>query len=446
MVDVCPCTFGMGVILAWAALPLLVRLARFSRGGHPSAYYRALVSALVIATSMFLLPWLRDATEGILDDVRTWRRSWVAVDSLRAASAWVAPWVGKTASAWPGSPLGRALSLVAEVYAVVVALGIVRFALARVRLFRLCRAAWPAPDRVRAIAASLADDLGIAVPKLVVSDVTNLPFTTGFFTPMVVLPQSLLDRASFEQLEFVLHHELVHVARGDLRASFGIGLLRQLFAFHPMATPLLAEIALAREASVDAQVAAGAPLQYAKFLVELAEQVRVCRPMLAASLPMADTALTRRITLIISPPPSPAKTAGRRTQGFLLGVGASLVAGVLLAPRSLESKAAPPTSPCREVSGHTDGRIDRHVISKVVRDHYPDFLACYERFLDPKPTVLAEMHFTIGATGRVTGGHVDAEGAPALGACMEPVMLHLMFPPPEGGVQTVVYPIAFAPG
>src|SRR6185503_12329347 len=98
MVDVCPCTLGLGVILAWAALPLLVRLARWGRGGDPAAYYRVLVSALLIATIMFVLPWLRDATEGALMDVRTWRRSWVAVDSLRAASAWVEPLVGRTAS------------------------------------------------------------------------------------------------------------------------------------------------------------------------------------------------------------------------------------------------------------------------------------------------------------------------------------------------------------
>jgi Zn-dependent protease with chaperone function len=340
--------------------------------------------------------------------------------------------VGRTSSAWPSSPVGRFLSLIAEAYAVFVAFGLVRFVTARIRLSRLCRAAWPAPDKVRAIAESLAADLGIPVPQLVVSDVTNLPFTTGFFTPMVVLPQSLLARASFEQLEFVLHHELVHVARGDLRASLGIGLLRQLFTFHPTASPLVAEIALAREASVDAKVAAGAPLQYARFLVELAEHVRACRPMLAASLPMADT---------------PAKAVGRRPQGFVLGMGAAFVASVLLAPRSLESKAVAHSSPCpRETSDTAFGRVDRHVISKVVRENYPAFRACYERFLDPRPTVRAEMHFTIGATGAVTGGHVNAEGAPALGTCMEPVMLHLMFPPPEEGVQTVVYPIAFAPG
>ena len=445
MVDVCPCTLGLGVILAWAALPLLVKLARWGRGGDPALYYRALVSALLIATIMFVLPWLRDATDGALMDVRTWRRSWLAVDSLRAASAWVEPLVGRTASAWPGSPLGRALSAVAEIYAMFVAIGLVRFAQARVRLSRLCKAAWPAPDRVRAIAQSLADDLGIEVPQLVVSDLTNLPFTTGFFAPMVVLPQSLLARASFEQLEFVLHHELVHIARGDLRAWLGIGLVRQLFAFHPTATPLLSEIALAREASVDAKVAAGAPLQYAKFLVELAEHVRACRSLLAASLPMADAALTRRIKMIISPAPSPDKTAGRRTQVLLLAAGVSLIAVALLAPLSLESKAQ--TSPCpREVSSTVGGRIDRHVVAKVIHDHFPAFRACYERFLDPKATVRAEMHFTIGATGAVTGGHIDTEGAPALGACMEPVMLHFMFPPPEDGAQTVVIPIAFAPG
>ncbi|HMJ50807.1 MAG TPA: M56 family metallopeptidase [Polyangiaceae bacterium] len=447
MVDLCPCTLGLGIILAWAALPLFVKLARRGDGGDPALYYRALVSALLIATLMFVLPWLRDATDGALMEVRTWRRSWVAVDSLRVASAWVEPLVGRTPSAWPVSPVGRVLSVVAETYAVLVAIGLVRFALARARLARLCKAAWPAPDRVRIIARSLAAELGIEMPDLVVLDVINLPFTTGFFTPMVVLPQSLVARASFEQLEFVLHHELVHVARGDLRASLGIGLLRQLFAFHPAATPLLSEIALAREASVDARVAADAPLQYATFLVELAEHVRASRPLLATSLPMADAALTRRITMIISPTASPCKAEGRRAQSILLAAGAFMVAGVLLAPRSLETKAAVPVSPCpREVSGAVDGRVDRHVISKVVQDHFPAFRACYERFLDPKRTVRAEMHFTIGATGVVTGGHVDAMGAPALGSCMEPVMLRFMFPPLEGGAQTVDYPIAFAPG
>jgi beta-lactamase regulating signal transducer with metallopeptidase domain len=447
MVDVCPCTFGLGVILAWAALPMLVRLARWGRRGDPALYYRALVSALLIGAMMFVLPWLRDVTEGALMDVRIWRRSWVAVDSLRAASAWVEPLVGGTASAWPGSPVGRTLSAVAEIYAVFVAVGFVRFALARVRLARLCKAAWPAPDRARIIARSLAADLGIEMPQLVVSDVTNLPFTTGFFKPLVVLPQSLLERASFEQLEFVLHHELVHVARGDLRASLGIGVLRQLFAFHPTATPLLSEIALAREASVDAKVAATAPLQYAQFLVELAEHVRASRPLLAASLPMADTALTRRITMIISPTRSPDKAVARRSQGILFAAGASLVAGALLAPRSIESKVVAPTSPCpREVSDAQGDRIDRHVVAKVIHDHFPAFRACYEKFLESKATVRAEMHFTIGATGAVTGGHIDTEGAPALGSCMEPVMLHFRFPPPEGGAQTVVIPIAFAPG
>jgi beta-lactamase regulating signal transducer with metallopeptidase domain len=446
MVDVCPCTLGLGVILAWAALPFLVRLARWGRAGDPVWYYRALVSALVIATTMFVLPWLRDLTDGALMDVRTWRRSWIAVDSLQAASAWVEPLVGRSPSAWPSSPLGRVLTLVAEIYALIVAFGLLRFAVVRYRLMQLCEGAWPAPDRVRIIARILADDLGIDVPALVVSDVTNLPFTTGFFKPMIVLPQGLLERASEEQLEFVLHHELVHVARGDLRAALGIGVLRQLFAFHPSATPLLSEIALAREASVDARVAAAAPLEYARFLVDLAEHVGASRPLLTASLPMADTALTRRVTMIISPGEAPKKAVSSRALGILLVAGVSLVAGALLLPLSLESKSDTPNSPCRRLSANAEGnRLDRHVISKVVHDHYPAFLACYERVLRSTPIVHAEMHFTIGASGAVTGGHVDSE-APALGMCMEPVMMHFVFPPPEGGAETVDFPIAFAPG
>jgi hypothetical protein len=45
--------------------------------------------------------------------------------------------------------------------------------------------------------------------------------------------------------------------------------------------------------------------------------------------------------------------------------------------------------------------------------------------------VRAALHFTISASGAVTGAHVDTEGAPALGNCMEPVMMDFVFPPPE---------------
>jgi hypothetical protein len=64
MVDVCPCTLGLKALLAWLALPLLVWVAPFKREGDPAGYDRALVSTLLIATTMFVLRWLRDATEG----------------------------------------------------------------------------------------------------------------------------------------------------------------------------------------------------------------------------------------------------------------------------------------------------------------------------------------------------------------------------------------------
>jgi hypothetical protein len=60
--------------------------------------------------------------------------------------------------------------------------------------------------------------------------------------------------------------------------------------------------------------------------------------------------------------------------------------------------------------------------------------------------VRVAVHFTIASTGRVREGHVDAEQNPALGRCVEQVMWRFIFPAPEGGVVTVVYPVLFAPG
>jgi len=61
-------------------------------------------------------------------------------------------------------------------------------------------------------------------------------------------------------------------------------------------------------------------------------------------------------------------------------------------------------------------------------------------------SVRLKLNFTIGTSGRVTEGHVDAEENPSLGKCFEQVMFRLVFPAPEGGIVTVGYPIELAPG
>jgi len=93
-----------------------------------------------------------------------------------------------------------------------------------------------------------------------------------------------------------------------------------------------------------------------------------------------------------------------------------------------------------------NGRLPREVILRVVKASYAEFRRCYEQVPDPKPRMRLKLNFTIGTSGRVTEGHVDAEENPSLGKCFEQVMFRLVFPAPEGGIVTVGYPIELAPG
>jgi beta-lactamase regulating signal transducer with metallopeptidase domain len=70
--------------------------------------------------------------------------------------------------------------------------------------------------------------------KLLVTDQQFGPMVAGWRRPIVVLPQSLLQRLTTGQAEMIVAHELVHVRRGDTL----LGLLQYLTAaiwwFHPL--------------------------------------------------------------------------------------------------------------------------------------------------------------------------------------------------------------------
>jgi hypothetical protein len=91
------------------------------------------------------------------------------------------------------------------------------------------------------------------------------------------------------------------------------------------------------------------------------------------------------------------------------------------------------------------GRLPPAVIRAVMHDEFRRVRECYETLPQPRPVVMSSLNFTIGAEGKVTAGHVDAESSPVLGQCLERIMLALHFPAPQAGDVTVVYPMLFAP-
>ena len=96
------------------------------------------------------------------------------------------------------------------------------------------------------------------------------------------------------------------------------------------------------------------------------------------------------------------------------------------------------------------GSLPPEVIQRIVREQYVKFRACYEAGLSRDPNLhgRVSVRFMIGRDGRVS--NVDNAGsdlpdADAV-ACVVREYSALCFPPPEGGIVTVVYPIMFSPG
>lgn len=421
---------GLGVALGWLALPLLARLAQQGRRAVPAVYHRALVWSLALGIAVLSAPFLHGAVSAAL-----WRwfatRRTLSFDPEGLVSELVVPVIGPSDAAWPESPLNHALVVLGGLWCVGFVFGALRLLRSFVALHALCERATQATQAIVRRGEQIALEQRIRAPHFAISTEVTLPFTCGIFRPVVILPPGTLE-AGEEELDFLLRHELTHVLRRDTAIAFFVSVASAAFSLHPTLRWLAAEIAFAREASVDAQVAAPARLQYARFLVASAERSRSLGAAWLCIVSMADTALSRRIDMLVNPIPSSQRS--RRTF-FSLGVaGAAISALVCLAPASFGS-AAPSGS----------GELPREVIQQVVRSHFGAFRACYAQLPKPRPATTMQLHFVIGVDGRVRTGHIDSLQVPELGPCSTPAMLSLVFPAPKGGEVSVVYPIVLSP-
>jgi len=97
------------------------------------------------------------------------------------------------------------------------------------------------------------------------------------------------------------------------------------------------------------------------------------------------------------------------------------------------------------------GRLPPELIQKIVRAAYGTFRVCYEQGLgrDAKLAGSVVVRFVIARDGKVSNAALgpgstlpDAQAA----ECVVKAFYGLVFPTPEGGIVTVVYPIMLSPG
>ncbi len=95
------------------------------------------------------------------------------------------------------------------------------------------------------------------------------------------------------------------------------------------------------------------------------------------------------------------------------------------------------------------GRLPPETIQRIVRQNFGRFRACYEAGLTRNPSLAGTVRarFVIGRDGAVSnvGDGGSSMPDPAVTSCVIRAFYGLSFPQPEGGIVTVVYPIAFSP-
>ena len=127
--------------------------------------------------------------------------------------------------------------------------------------------------------AALALNEAVAVScdrkvALYTSKFVRVPMATGFFKPMIVIPEWALQELSLDQLKVVVLHEATHLQRWDDWTNLAQKVMRALFFFHPVVWWVEGRLALEREMACDDLVVArtSSPRAYAQCLVALAEK------------------------------------------------------------------------------------------------------------------------------------------------------------------------------
>ena len=87
--------------------------------------------------------------------------------------------------------------------------------------------------------------------RLRVTDQAMSPAVCGLFRPVILLPQSLVEKLPPAQLRAVLLHELTHLRRGDVWANCAQALVQIVYWWHPLLWLANARTRSVREEAVD---------------------------------------------------------------------------------------------------------------------------------------------------------------------------------------------------
>ncbi|MDZ4348680.1 MAG: TonB family protein [Xanthomonadaceae bacterium] len=198
----------------------------------------------------------------------------------------------------------------------------------------------------------------------------GLPAVIGAFRQRIVVPCDFEQRFDAEQRALVLHHERIHVARGDTRINALVATLRCLHWFNPLVHLAAERFRQDQELSCDARVIADHPRARRRY-----GEAMLKTHLSAAALPLGCHwsgfgrstlfPLKERIAMLNTPTPS----VVRRTAGtFAIGSLCALIAlsasaldvgsGSVAASEDVSyRRMAPPAYPAEALSNRQQGDV-----------------------------------------------------------------------------------------
>lgn len=230
-------------------------------------------------------------------------------DSVKTSAA-VTRSVDKTTrrsvSPSPPSPQTSWRRAIVGAWLIGVAISLVRLGRSHIAARRLVRSAAALENRsLEAILDEVARALGVVTRATIkVTDRVATPLVYGFWSPVILLPVSLVTGAAPETLRVVLAHELWHLRRGDLWQTVAQRLVEAVLFYHPAVWWLSRQTEREREAACDAAAArvVGDGVPVATALLDVAS-LGVTTP--AAAMGFGGGSLAERVQRLLRPSEQP---------------------------------------------------------------------------------------------------------------------------------------------
>jgi Zn-dependent protease with chaperone function len=341
---------GVGLALAWLALPFAVRLA--SLAAPPVAACRRLRLTLF---GVAALPVLVAGRPLLPEEARP------RLPVTLQVSAWLTGSAAQEPRPREPLRLATAFEALGSAWLLMLLLGLVSEAGRGWQRRRLFERSLPVPPEIESLVRDLAARTGMPGVRVRIAPELGYAGAFGVVTPSILLSEADLE-LDRDELGLVVSHELTHLLRGD--PLFGIleNLALGGLALHPALPALRRALATAREAAVDGLVARGRPLEYAQLLLRIAARGAVAHPLTVSS----GTGLHRRIEML-SLPSSPTRFAILPSLGVPALVGAlGLFApaafaepfeGGLPPPEQVEPRIATDSDECYALATKSDAKL-----------------------------------------------------------------------------------------